>query len=154
MPKMWPAGGAGKKAPTSRLITLPHHLPVRRRLWSWCSQGKSRLPLEGGPAGPGSGAAWHERCSPRLTPAWALRPQEKLVLLVVSEEGGTPRFRPRPSPRRALQDQPTNQPTKLPVFSERLFSFTAAKWRTFVCFLLQNEKGFLKRKYLNCQAEH
>lgn len=49
---------------------------------------------------------------------------------------------------------PTNQPTKLPVFSERLFSFTAAKWRTFVCFLLQNEKGFLKRKYLNCRAEH
>lgn len=119
----------------------PHHLPVRR-LWSQCSQGKSRLPLEVGRAGP---RVRCERGSPRLIPAWALRPQEKLVLLVVREEGGAPRFRPRPSPSPVLSR--TNQPTQLPVFRGRLFSFTAAKWRT--CWLsVANRKGLSKTKIL------
>lgn len=123
----------------------PHHLPVRR-LWSQCSQGKSRLPLEVGRAGP------RVRCSlARASGAHLGSSQHGLYVLRRNWFFWLYVRRWSPQIPASAFASPvlsrTNQPTQLPVFRGRLFSFTAAKWRT--CLLsVANRKGFSKTKIL------
>lgn len=123
------------RAPPLELV-LPGQVLASAGIWTGWALGQVQPGTSGG--------------SPWLIPAWALRLQEKLVLLVIPEEGEAPRFRPRPSPRHAIQDQPTNQAPRVQGTTLR----SQQPNGELVCFLLQIEKGFLKRKYLNCQAEH
>lgn len=141
---MWPAGGgAGRKHPppasspcfiTSRSAAFGAGAPRAILGFHWKLDG----------LGPGSGAAWHKRGLPSSS---------QLGLYVLRRNWFFCSYPRKVEPpdsglglRLAVLSR-TNQPSKLPVFRERLFSFTAAKWRT--CLLsVANRKGFSKTKIL------